>query len=944
MRKLLQRFGFLFALVLASNCLAQGTAFTYQGRLNDGVGPANGTYDLRFAIYDAASGGVLQGNILTNTTTVVSKGLFTVTLDFGNLFSGADRWLEIGVRTSSSASAEFTTLSPRQALTSTPYAIQAANAVSANSVAAANIIGTLPSSSISGAYAGAVTFNNVANSFTGSGSGLTGVDAVKFGGLAPENYWRLNGNNVGLGQVLGSTNNQAVEIVVNGRRAMRLEPTTNGPPNVIGGSSNNSVAAGVYGATIGGGYDNSVQLSASGSTIGGGSFNRMETNAAFSTIGGGSFHIIYSGAGNSTIGGGSDHRIETNAALSTISGGKFNRSIGSLATIPGGDYNIASTNAFAAGHRAQAKHQGSFVWADATEADFASTGTNQFLIRAVGGVGINTNSLSGAALNVAGNVVAKTVQAIDFIGNGSSISNVDAVKFGGLAPENYWRLNGNNVGFGQVLGSTNNQAVEIVVNGRRAMRLEPTTEGSPNVIGGSSQNVVTDGVFGATISGGYHNSVQRAAFGSVIGGGSYNSISTNAVFSTIGGGTFHLIHPGAENSTIGGGSDHLIETNAIFSTISGGSFNRSIGRFATIPGGDQNIASTNAFAAGHRAQAKHQGSFVWADATEADFASTGTNQFLIRAVGGVGINTTNLDGAVLNVAGPIRATTLTATNFYGEAFIGNGASLTNLTAVAVAEGTLDDARLSANVPLRSGGNAFTGNQTITKGSVGIGTSNPLSMLDVVGDGRTLFTRAATAGQAAFMEFDNADQDFRGIIGADGDGFSGLPNQFGIGTWTAHPIKFFTSAIERMSITTGGNVGIGTAEPSNKLHVNGGITCTALTQTSDRNAKENFQTVSPADVLEKVSALPISTWNFKESKGTRHLGPMAQDFYAAFGLGLGETTITSVDADGVALAAIQGLNQLVKKKDAEIQELRQQMSDLKEWVGKLAAEHSRMESK
>ena len=82
----------------------------------------------------------------------------------------------------------------------------------------------------------------------------------------------------------------------------------------------------------------------------------------------------------------------------------------------------------------------------------------------------------------------------------------------------------------------------------------------------------------------------------------------------------------------------------------------------------------------------------------------------------------------------------------------------------------------------------------------------------------------------------------------------------------------------------------------------------MTQTSDRNAKENFEPVSPREVLNKVAALPISTWNFKELRDGRHMGPMAQDFYAAFRLGGSDKTITSVDPDGVALAAIQGLNQ------------------------------------
>ncbi len=115
-----------------STVCAQGTAFTYQGRLNDGANPANGSYDLRFYLRDALAppgNPVGATNTFNGVTPVVaSNGLFTVSLDFGpGIFTGPARWLEIGVRTNGSAGA-YTTLSPRQPLTPTPYAIYAANA------------------------------------------------------------------------------------------------------------------------------------------------------------------------------------------------------------------------------------------------------------------------------------------------------------------------------------------------------------------------------------------------------------------------------------------------------------------------------------------------------------------------------------------------------------------------------------------------------------------------------------------------------------------------------------------------------------------------------------------------------------------------------------------------------------------------------------------------
>src|SRR4051812_20700707 len=80
-------------LALTWSALAQTTAFTYQGRLNEGGNPANGSYDLTFALFDDASAGNQVGGVITNAATGVSNGLFTVTLDFGNQFPGTDRWL-----------------------------------------------------------------------------------------------------------------------------------------------------------------------------------------------------------------------------------------------------------------------------------------------------------------------------------------------------------------------------------------------------------------------------------------------------------------------------------------------------------------------------------------------------------------------------------------------------------------------------------------------------------------------------------------------------------------------------------------------------------------------------------------------------------------------------------------------------------------------------------
>jgi hypothetical protein len=108
----------------------------------------------------------------------------------------------------------------------------------------------------------------------------------------------------------------------------------------------------------------------------------------------------------------------------------------------------------------------------------------------------------------------------------------------------------------------------------------------------------------------------------------------------------------------------------------------------------------------------------------------------------------------------------------------------------------------------------------------------------------------------------------------------------------------------------------------------GAHCTAggvWTNASSKRLKENLQYVDVRDVLERVAALPIESWNYKvERESVRHLGPMAEDFARAFKLGDDCESIGTVDADGVALAAIQGLHEVVREQEALIHRQEAQM--------------------
>ena len=116
-----------------STAFAQGTAFTYQGRLNVGGSPASGRFDLTFSLFNAGSGGTQIGSTVTNLAVGVTNGLFTTTLDFGSVFSGNATWLQIAVRTNGVGA--YTALAPLQQLMPTPYALFAPSAGSAATVA-----------------------------------------------------------------------------------------------------------------------------------------------------------------------------------------------------------------------------------------------------------------------------------------------------------------------------------------------------------------------------------------------------------------------------------------------------------------------------------------------------------------------------------------------------------------------------------------------------------------------------------------------------------------------------------------------------------------------------------------------------------------------------------------------------------------------------------------
>ena len=173
----------------------------------------------------------------------------------------------------------------------------------------------------------------------------------------------------------------------------------------------------------------------------------------------------------------------------------------------------------------------------------------------------------------------------------------------------------------------------------------------------------------------------------MIAGGTLNEIfgsGFTTVYDIIGGGSFNIIRTNTTYCVIGGGNGNTVQSNAAY---------------AVIPGGANNFAAGfGSFAVGSHAQALHDGTFVWSDSTAAlvtggFFSSTSSNQFLVNATGGVGINTNNPSGAALNVNGTVKA----------AAFQGDGSGLSNLNSATTGNYLFAFGTLAQTVPI---GNVF----------------------------------------------------------------------------------------------------------------------------------------------------------------------------------------------------------------------------------------------
>ncbi len=420
-------------------------------------------------------------------------------------------------------------------------------------------------------------------------------------------------------------------------------------------------------------------------------------------------------------------------------------------------------------------------------------------------------------------------------------------------------------------------------------------DASPDILGGYAGNYVTS-VFveGATISGGgVSGQVNYITddFG-VIGGGRANRAGNasgthdDAEGATVGGGIGNFASN--RNATIAGGSSN--KANGVQSTIGGGYGNKTDGLSSIVAGGAFNEAS-------------------------GDYASIGGGRGNIASgpgatIGGGGWTTSGsggnqAEGAASTIAGGFRnrASGSRSTIGGGEQNTASGYLAT------IAGGFNNEAGFRAAV---GGGdnNKATGSRSVIPG----GGSNEAS-----GDYSFAAGRRAKANKTGcFMWADATNLDFSCIR----DNAAMFRSTGGFYIYTYYG-------------DDGARSGAYLAPAGH-----------AWNQLSDRNAKEHFRPVDKEALLERLARMEISTWNYKDQgPDIRHIGPMAQDFNALLpGLGgEGETYINSLDADGVALAAIQGLYQRSQRQAERIAQLEEENAMLKAQLADLAARLAALEA-
>ena len=411
----------------------------------------------------------------------------------------------------------------------------------------------------------------------------------------------------------------------------------------------------------------------------------------------------------------------------------------------------------------------------------------------------------------------------------------------------------------------------FVASNQTAMRFVGGGD-APNALGGFFQNQMQTNANGNVIAGGGRAGSINQIDGnySVIGGGAGNFV--NATESVVGGGFENSIQNGSERSVIGGGYSNVVTADWGF--IGGGWSNLVAADYGAVVGGQVNLiqpTAAHSFIGGGTLNTISQGSSPALGVYSA--IAGGENNRIHNNRSFIGAGENNL---VDNNRGFIGA--------------GSGNEVTGGNAVVV------------------GGSS--NKATETNAFVGGGSSNEATGLQsmVVGGSQSI-----AQGQRSFAAGRRAEALHNGAF-VWGDSSTDTVQSTAANQFTVQAgggARFFSSS----NLSTGVVLASGAGSWANL---------------SDRAAKTDFADVDERAVLQALMQVPIMTWRYKaQPEGTLHMGPVAQDFHAAFGLGQDEMRLTTIDVDGVALAAIKGLALELADREHRIESLEQTLAELRD---------------
>lgn len=803
--------------IITASC--QTTAFQYQGRLNDGSNRANGQYNFQFTLYDAPTNG--DAVAVSATNLFVTNGLFTALLDFGSVFNGSNYWMEIAAQTNGGS--ELVTLSPRQPITSAPYAITANSAMT--------VAGPIPASQVAGVLSPAQIPPILTGTFDGDGSGLTGLNAAAVtGSFSPG----VSATNLTLTGVV--TNGMFVNVQAFGAIGNGVADDTSAVLAAL--QAANANGWGLYFPGLTNIYVvNSPLLMTNVPVVLGDSMGE---------------YINYSGPTNGTVVyvGGSPNG---NGFVVSNCAARFANLavVGTHYATRGADIVVANNGGLTA------------------KVDFESVTCY------TGFIGVDVQE--GAYW------VAHNLHCHDQVYDGIRINNQLSADFGDWCISDstfiqYW--------------DEANAAIDILGSG-----------------GGKIENV------------------------------KINCDTSNPHYFTNG----VKVLLGSQST-----SQLLINNISIEWTL------------------NENIyANTNGAGASQWDAIEIANSYF----SKRGYNMTSTNSF-------ISLNNHIGDNSIID-----------SCMFKGAALASCLVSLNNVDSVAVSPVQNQDAStplfggtsepLSINWPFTfqsppsfPNGMTFLNNTYFTNGYYGGSGSifyecNTLGVqyFDFMYDGVERWQELVNSNN---FEWFNAGQNQALILDQDGDlsaagtiagktlvtsgtvaGSGNLllePNN--VSAWNITPDEIMPVGggvqslgdsshpladlyLKGQLVAGAGSLLVSNISAANALFT--GTVSGTFNNNSDRNAKRELEAVDPTVILDGVARLPVSKWSYKTDGGTRHIGPMAQDFYAAFAVGSDNRHIATVDEEGVALAAIQGLNRKLDEKAAEVERLTETVKQLQETV-------------